>query len=177
MFQRPIRHGFNRPALPPTLATEYERANEYLQNGQPEQAAALLDQLAEQVNAIGHPRQAANLFAQAAHAWVNAGKDEPALIQARRALAIFTRMAMGQRAMQFKSRFSQHLRNKNMLSTALIFEKETDLPLESGFGRPRRQLPSACPQCGAPVHSDKVKWIDNASAECDFCGSVIHTLN
>ena len=32
-------------------------------------------------------------------------------------------------------------------------------------------LPAACPQCGAPVRGDEVKWTGPQSADCTYCGA------
>jgi hypothetical protein len=32
-------------------------------------------------------------------------------------------------------------------------------------------LPLKCPSCGAPIHPNEMIWLDNVTAECDFCGS------
>lgn len=37
--------------------------------------------------------------------------------------------------------------------------------------RPTGQLPANCPKCGAPTRGHEVKWIDDTSAECSFCGA------
>jgi len=34
-------------------------------------------------------------------------------------------------------------------------------------------LPTHCPDCGGPLRSDQVDWIDDATAECDYCGSPV----
>lgn len=178
MFNRPLRRGLDRAVLSPALAEQLTQAEQFQQAGQPAQAAALFAQMAEEATAQGHPRQAGNLHAQAAHAWVNAGNGEQALLHARRALAIFTRMGMLQRAEQFKMRFYTHLRERKMLSEATTFEQEAKVSATAlaPMAATRGQLPSTCPQCGAPVRSDNVDWIDAQSAECDFCGAVIHTI-
>jgi hypothetical protein len=50
------------------------------------------------------------------------------------------------------------------------------LPLavpEAPAAAPRRALPAKCPHCAGAVRSDEVDWIDDASAECLYCGGVI----
>jgi hypothetical protein len=37
----------------------------------------------------------------------------------------------------------------------------------------RLPLPTHCPGCGAPVRPDEVEWLDDATAECAFCGSPV----
>ena len=34
-------------------------------------------------------------------------------------------------------------------------------------------LPTHCPSCGAAVRSDEVEWMDEQTAECDYCGSPV----
>jgi hypothetical protein len=41
---------------------------------------------------------------------------------------------------------------------------------------PRRELPAQCDACLGPVRSDDVEWIDDTSAACAYCGSVIKTI-
>jgi len=52
--------------------------------------------------------------------------------------------------------------------------------LPEGFGlsmapalHQRPLLPTYCPFCGAIVEPDEVEWTDEATAECDYCGSPI----
>jgi hypothetical protein len=41
---------------------------------------------------------------------------------------------------------------------------------------PRRGLlPTSCPKCGAPVHSEDIDWVDENTAECEYCGTLIRT--
>jgi len=37
----------------------------------------------------------------------------------------------------------------------------------------RAVLPAKCPGCGAPVRPDEVKWLNNVTAECGYCGNTI----
>jgi hypothetical protein len=41
----------------------------------------------------------------------------------------------------------------------------------------RPPLPTHCPGCGAPVRPDEVEWLDDATAECAFCGSPVRGEN
>jgi len=181
VFRRLRRPGLGRRIINAGPANELIRANQLLAAGQPEQAAILFAQLAEQMKSLGRPRQAANLHAQAAHAWVSAGAEGRALNQARLALDTFTSRGMIISAAEFKARFAHHLREAKLQAAASAFEQETDLPAPpSPAATPepaRGRLPAVCPQCGAPVRSDSVEWIDKQSAECDFCSATIQTLD
>jgi hypothetical protein len=47
-----------------------------------------------------------------------------------------------------------------------------DLPAEPAPTK-RPILPTHCPSCGGAVKSDEVEWIDEVTAECDYCGSPV----
>ncbi|NMC85235.1 MAG: hypothetical protein GYA58_08105 [Anaerolineaceae bacterium] len=176
MFRRPLRRAIVRPAMRNVFNDELTQAEELLAAGKPAEAAALFTRMAQQANLAGRPRQAANLHARAAHAWLDAGDQSKALLHARQALDLFTHLGMTQRAIQFKSNFSRHLRQCNAAPAAEQFEHETDLPLApaaSDSPAKHGQLPPTCPQCGAPLRSDMVEWIDDHNAECEFCGATI----
>lgn len=46
---------------------------------------------------------------------------------------------------------------------------------EARSGAPARKpvLPTHCPGCGGPVRANEVDWIDEATAECNWCGSAV----
>lgn len=177
MFRRPRR------AFPPNVLintgamNEVARANQLQASGHPEQAALLFMEQARQMRQIGHPRQAANLHAQAAHAWVNAGVEQRALNQATMAMQMFIRLGMGQRIVDFRTNFSKHLRDRGMQSSADSFEKQYGkIQVQAAPGQVNAKhgrLPEACPHCGAPLRSDLVEWVDDSSAECGFCGGTV----
>jgi hypothetical protein len=45
-----------------------------------------------------------------------------------------------------------------------------ELPAEPKTAR-RPILPTHCPSCGGAVKPDEIEWIDEITAECDYCGS------
>jgi hypothetical protein len=52
-----------------------------------------------------------------------------------------------------------------------------NLPKETPGDRPtvrvRPILPTHCPSCGAGVRANEIEWLDDVTAECDYCGSPI----
>ncbi len=50
-----------------------------------------------------------------------------------------------------------------------------NMPAEESEKHP--VLPTHCPGCGAPIHPDDVDWIDNVTAECEYCGSPVRGEN
>jgi hypothetical protein len=39
--------------------------------------------------------------------------------------------------------------------------------------KPKPRLPTVCPGCGGPLHSDELDWVDEITAECPYCGSPV----
>lgn len=174
MFRRMGRRLIRRTLNPGDFG-DFFNARRLQEAGQPEQAALAFMQLAQQ-KAGRRPRQCANLHAQAAHAWLDAGVEPRALNQARTAMQMFSQLGMRRRAAEFRQRFAGHLRQKNA-SAAEVFENEFGIPAMeqpvSQVNAQRGRLPAECPKCGAPVSSDEVEWMDDFSAECDFCGATL----
>ena len=162
--------------------TALSDANRLAANGQALQAAPLFAQLAQELEASGHPRRAANLHTRAAHAFADGGQEAAALSHARAALNLFVQYAMEQRLQQFYTNITRKLRVNGMTPAAETLQHEFAAQV-AGLPTPepptdssrRGRLPGACPKCAAPVHSDEVTWIDPHSAECPYCGTVLQT--
>ena len=176
MFRRRFRNVRNMP-VDPALLPLLNQANQLMAAGQPAQAAPLFTRLAELMESRNRPRLAANLYAQAAHACADA-KDEPlALAQARSALRLFIRLQMVERTPRFYANITRKLRANGMKAAADAIQKEfgtwerPDLPAVAPEQHGR--LPLACPQCGAPVRSDEITWVDKRTAECAYCGALL----
>jgi hypothetical protein len=182
MFRRPFRGG-GRAAMRanPVLVQAIQRANQLIANGQAVEAAQILTRLVQESENRGRPRLTANLHAQAARAYAAAKDEQNALSQARSALKQFVQLNMLPRVPRFYANITRDLRANGMNASADALQKEFGEKakgLESqGFAAPAQhgRLPVKCPQCAAPVRNDEVDWIDQISAECNYCGSVIQT--
>jgi hypothetical protein len=177
MFRRPVRRAVRLMSRNAMTQNEFFRANQFFQLGQFENAAMEYAQLAHRMERLGKPRQAANLHAQAALAWAKAGMEPRATNQANIAFSQFTLLGMKQRIIEFKSQFDQALHPESILKNdpPRVEPRETT-PSDRVFPpiiNQRPKLPAVCSQCGAPIRSDEVEWIDDMSAECDFCGAVL----
>lgn len=178
MFRRVRRLGLRRSAARAGVAEEYIQASQYLANGQPADAAQAFARAAGLAQAAGRLRQAANLHANAAYAWVDAGAQDRALDQSQQAMVLFSSRGLGLRAAQFRGEFEAYLRNHHLGQTADTFVQTIPQQPAVDFGQPpstvrRGDLPATCPQCGAPIRPDQVEWIDEGSAVCEFCAAVI----
>ena len=82
---RPFRNpGQNAAPLGPAQLQAMNQANQLVARGQPILAAPIFAQLASNLETSNHPRRAANLHAQAAHAFADGQDERDALVQAPR---------------------------------------------------------------------------------------------
>jgi hypothetical protein len=167
------------PLDPPHRQVQ-EQANYLVDQGKHGQAAPLFAKLAE-VESGNHPRRAANLHAQAAHAFADSHQEPAALLQARAALQLFLKLQMTDRAPFFYANITRKLKNKGMEEAADALAGEfgsrmAALPASAdSVVQKRGVLPTTCPGCGAPVHGERAKWVDSNTAECEYCGSLVRS--
>jgi hypothetical protein len=160
--------------------SQLQCANQLLASGQPDKAASIFQQLARELQASQHPRKAANLHAMAAYAFASAKEEAQTLQQAQMALRFFLRLQMMPRAAQFYGNILEKMNKDNMYVSVGELEKEfgnalANVPIQSRGGPQQgsRHLPTSCPKCGAPLRSDEIEWIDQITACCSYCGSVV----
>ncbi len=136
--------------------------------------------VARELQATQHPRKAANLHAQASHAFTDAKDETQALQQAQVALRFFVRLQMLPRAAQFYVNIRNKMNQNGMSASATELEKDfggtlANVPAQP-TGSPQqgsRHLPTSCPKCGAPLRSDEVEWVDAMTASCSFYSSLV----
>ena len=51
--------------------------------------------------------------------------------------------------------------------------EDDDIEDEDRVDKSLLVLPTKCPSCGAAVRSNEVKWLDDITAECNYCKSPI----
>jgi len=193
MTNQPPSQAAPEGALDADQLGRLQQANQLLAGGKPGDAAPLFAQLAAQMEASSHPRRAANLHARAAHAYADNQQGQAALGQARSALNLFISNRMALRAPTFYSNITRKLGNHGMGNAAQALQQEYAGRLRMGAAAGRRggwgggqaaagaapaapahgTLPTSCPKCGAPVHAQDANWVDNNTAECDYCGALI----
>ncbi len=180
MFRR--RPAMRNDVLSASQIEVLGKANQLAANNNPTDAAPLFAELARQLD-VPHPRRAANLHARAAHTYAEAGNEQLALAQSRAALTMFIQYRMVNRTPVFFANITRKFNNKGMKNSASALQNEFGtrvgpLPPQPAQGPARRGvLPTNCPKCGAPIHSDEAAWIDNLTAECDYCGAAIRAAN
>ena len=154
------------------------RANRLMETGQYEQAYPLIKQLAEGALRLGMPVRSANLYLQAARARLEMGSAQDAVDLARRAIRLLAEAGQADRLRRLLPRLVEELEKRGHYDEAVRLRAEVTALLGSVEEAPpppaqRGRLPANCPSCNAPARADEVDWIDNNSAECGYCGSVI----
>jgi hypothetical protein len=67
-------------------------------------------------------------------------------------------------------------RIKLALHPAGLLHQQTGQPVLPQQPQRNKQLPASCPSCGGPLLPNEVKWHDDSTALCSFCGSVIKAI-
>lgn len=171
----------------PMLGPRLQEAFSLLAAGRYVPAGELLSELAERARENGHPLRAAQLALQAGHAFLQAGQPERAVRLVEQAARQFLAGRRPARAVRVFQAAIGALRAQgcdaqadHLEQTAQALLARTGLALGSvTVDRPERRrghLPPACPRCGGPLRSDEVDWVDDASAECPYCSSVVPAL-
>ena len=136
--------------------------------------------LAEGAAAHGMPERAAQLHLQAARCHSLLGARVALVDHALRAVALAAGAGDTVLLTTGLPRFIQEQRTRGFAAEAEQIQQAVNAalgPMAAPDRAPapptRRRLPVACPQCGGPVRSDEVEWIDEGSAACSYCGAVL----
>ncbi len=185
MFRRrPPRRPFmggGRPEIPPML----QRANQLLESGQYAEAASAFEQLAEGALARRGPR-APVFFLQAGRARTLNSEPAAGLGHFKRGLQLFAEHGAFHRVHKAGSRVIAELRARGFTAEAQQMEEFVKGLLPAGTSPTAAHtpdenrhavLPTHCPSCGAGLKPDEVEWLDEVTAECDYCGSPVRATS
>lgn len=175
MFRRQIRKTLAQD-VPPVL----QEANFAFDKGEYGRAAELFENLARTADARGRPR--ASIFQlQAGRARVLAGQVKLGMPSLRRGLELLARRRQRNRLHVSGRRIISLLRERGLDAEAEEIESwigslaPSMPPFDEAHAAPPRKpaLPTHCSACGGAVRLDEVEWLDQATAECAYCGSPI----
>lgn len=190
-MRRGMRRGVWEPPPPELEAArgDVARAHELMAAGDHQAAEDLFVRVA--ALAAGHQRfrRAGQLYAQAAHAALEGGDVAGALGHAEKAIAALLDEGDIQHAIRIVDRMGDELRGHGHEAEAQTLSQKLDARLaEKGIDAdavrarsaarraPKRELPAQCDACLGPVRPDDVEWIDETSAVCAYCGSVLKAV-
>lgn len=169
------------------------RAQRLFETGQYQEAAPIFERLAQGAAERGMWSRAGDLALQAARCYLEAGQVDLALERGKQALRLYGRGGLFGKVQSLLPRIVQALENKGYHEQAQALRAEVEArlaeipperrpvpPVRAArwpfFRHPDqkpRELPAQCSSCGAPVRPDEVTWLDQTSAECPYCGSVL----
>jgi hypothetical protein len=181
-MRRRFARGGSRPlrrmllgGIPPLLV----RSHELLASGQFSKGADGLEKLAHAAEARGG-RRAANLYLEAGRARVMAGQNAEGVELFRRGFDLLAASPFHHRLGRMARRIINELEERGFAEEAkqvavLVGGIEPEPASFAGGTTALRRppLPTHCPGCGAPVRPDEVDWLDDVTAECEFCGSPV----
>ena len=174
MFRRQIRKTLAQE-VPPIL----QEANFAFDKGEYGRAAELFERMAETASARGGPR-APLYYLQAGRARVFAGQTALGMPSLMQGLELLSEQRLFLRLHRARRRLINELRERGLAEEAAEIEAWMTIPeasaseTESPEAQAKRPvLPTHCPSCGAAVRPDEVEWLDEVTAECDYCGSPI----
>ena len=171
VFRRQIQKSLAQE-VPPIL----QEANFAFTKGEYGRAAELFEQIARVADGRGGSRAPLFHF-QAGRSRVLAGQAALGIPSLKRGLELLSEHRQLGRLHQAGTRTLAELNQRGFKNEAVEFEKwmkslMPDTPtVESPARRP--VLPTHCPSCGAPLRPDEVDWLDEVTAECGFCGSLV----
>ncbi len=154
------------------------QAHRLMEAGQFAQAFPMFKRLAEGAQERGMTARAAQLYWLAARARLEMGGAQDALDLARQSVLLFDQAGLIHLVRGLLPQLIRPLEAKGYTQQAVALRAEVESLLGGGSRQEpaapsRSRLPDKCPSCGGPVHPAQVKWVDERSAECAFCGSVI----
>jgi hypothetical protein len=174
MFRRQIRKTLAQE-VPPIL----QEANFAFDKGEYGRAAELFEKIAETASARGGPR-APLYYLQAGRARVFAGQTALGMPSLKQGLELLSQQRLFLRLHRARRRLINELRERGLAEEAVEIEAWMTIPeataseTESPKAQVKRPvLPTHCPSCGAAVQPDEVEWLDEVTAECDYCGSPV----
>ena len=173
-MQRMARREMRRGNVPPKL----QRANQLMADGDYAGASALFEDLSKGAEEK-FPRRAPFLYVQAGYAAILSGQTKIGMEHLKRGLNILISQGRLLRVRRMGQRIVDELNARGLTSEAqeisalLNSNLPQETPARAAAPAKRPILPTHCPSCGAAVRPDEVEWLDDVTAECDYCGSPV----
>lgn len=174
MFRRRAQRIFRGFGQPDALLM-FQRANQLVVAGDYASAAVAFEDLAQRAEERS-PQRAPILYVEASRAALLGGDVKTGIAHLRRGLTILSSQGRYHRMRVLGQRAVEELKARGLTAEAeeiagmLGANLPQELPAESASAR-RPVLPTHCPSCGAAVRPNEVEWLDDVTAECDYCGS------
>jgi len=181
MFRRPFRRAMRqaaRPDVPPML----RRAHELMAAGNYAAAAEAFEKLAHAGENRQHPKTG-QMYLLAGRARILAGQNQAGVQHLKMGLGTMHHMGLYGQLFNAGNRVVAELTERGMTAEAQEISQwlQKNLPASPAgtaaspapVAARKPVLPTHCPGCGGPVRADDVDWIDDVTAECNWCGSPV----
>lgn len=169
--QRQRGRGFGRRGAPAVL----QQANQMMMSGEYTGAADAFKELAQTAESL-FPRRAPILYMEAGRAAALGGDVKTGVASLRLGLTMLASQGRLHRMRVLGQRAIEELKARGLnaeaeeIASLLGTSLPKELPAEPALIK-RPVLPTHCPACGGAVNSNEIEWIDDLTAECDYCGS------
>jgi hypothetical protein len=177
MFPRRLSRVIRRMGRQNVLAM-LQHANQLLVSGSYAEAARAFEQLAHGAEERFSER-APYLYLQAGRAAIWDGQTQPGVDHLRRGLTLLGSQGRFPRMQILGHRIMAELNERGLKNeaTEIAGVLNANLPrhIEAEQAAPAKKpvLPTHCPSCGGALRPDEVEWLDEATAECAYCGSPV----
>ena len=177
MFRR-ARRIINRIAkqnVPPML----QRANQLMAQGDYTNAESAFYELAQKAE-NRFPQHAPAMYIQAGRAAILSNQTKKGITHFRSGLTLLSTERRFARLEKIGNIIVNELREHALNAEADEIETvlknnlpSSDVQKEIIQNKKQVILPTHCPSCGASIKPDEIEWLDEITAECDYCGSPI----
>lgn len=174
MFRRARRLLRGTPAVPPAL----QNAHHLMDAGQFDEASLAFHDLAEKAE-DRFPERAPFLYFEAGRAAILNGDNKKGVTHFRSGITLLATQQRYHRLHKAGRRIVDELRERGLNAEAAevesVLRNSDQAPAEKEAPAPQKRatLPTHCPSCGAAMRPDEVEWLDELTAECDYCGSPV----
>jgi hypothetical protein len=181
MFKRARRiiNRIAKPNIPPML----RRANQLMANADYANAESAFYELAKRAE-NKFPQHAPAMYIQAGRASILSNQTKKGLAHFRSGLTLLGTERRFARLEKIGNIILAELRERELNAEADEIEQviKNNLPSftkqkENTVIKKQAVLPTHCPSCGASINPNEVEWLDDVTAECEYCGSSVREVS
>ena len=160
------------------VPSDLQYAQRLMDAGQFGEAVLAFHDLAKKAEEI-FPERAPFLYFEAGRAAILYGDTKKGVTHFRSGITLLSTQQRYHLLRKVGARIVNELRERGLNAEAdeveSVFRNNDQAPAEkeAPVAQRRAILPTHCPSCGAAVRPNEVEWLDELTAECDYCGSPV----
>ncbi len=181
MFRRGVSRSLRRMGRQNVLSM-LQHANQLFISGNYAEAARAFEQLARGAEER-YSERAPFLYLEAGRAAIFDEQNQAGVAHLRRGLTLLASQGRYPRMHMLGGRIVNELNARGLKNEAdeIASLLHANLPKQSAphEAAPVKKptLPTHCPNCGGALRPDEVEWLDEVTAECAYCGSMVRGEN